>query len=554
MFSTLYGSKADEQHIVLLRLGPARAQSFTDINAAAASAAGQSNVWVHVGLADRAYTGGDRPTALEVSAIAGMWADIDIADPVHKKPGLPPTLDAALSVVQAMRLTPGLVLHSGHGLQVWWPFGEVWQFDGADEQRRARVLARAWAITLRERAKALGFTIDMVSDISRVLRVAGTINAKATPVPVTIIEQSGATITEDDALSVLLDGAWEQAERDIDQKKSSGDQISYGDLTLDPAADPPWEKLDVLREVEPRFDQSWRRHRTKRSETWSSSEWDQSLASYAAQAGWSRQEIANLLISHRRKHGDDLKLRQDYYRMTIDKATAGREEAEAIREAVAVSTQMAQVPPEDRPEVERTDVLATISRSLGVEITTVTRSRSDPPTFGIRTPHGDGDIGGIESIISNRRFRLKVAEITNRLAKKFKDENWESIAQALLQVAELEELGVETTTAGRAETLVSLYLGSSPPQAIEQMDERSRLVLPVSLMPFIGPDGRTRIFSAGFKRWLGEVQREDLSAVEIGTLLRSIGCKNETQNFNLPGRRTTRSVWVLPEIVENATA
>jgi hypothetical protein len=41
--------------------------------------------------------------------------------------------------------------------------------------------------------------------------------------------------------------------------------------------------------------------RVKRTESWSASEFDQSLATYAAQAGWSAQEIANLLIAQRRK-------------------------------------------------------------------------------------------------------------------------------------------------------------------------------------------------------------------------------------------------------------
>lgn len=555
MLARVFGVVPDGYHVVLFRLGPARSVSFTDIDGAADNAAGQPNVWVHVGLSRRPFNGGDRPEALEIDALSGMWADIDIADPVHKKPGLPPDHDAAMAIVRAMRLPPGLIINSGHGLQVWWPFSEVWTFEDAAERRRARILARAWAITIRERAKALGHTVDMVSDISRVLRVAGTTNVKASPVPVVILEQSADTVSEDDVLSVLLDGAWEQAERDIDQKKSSGDQINYGDLILDPSAEPPWEKMDLLREIEPRFDRSWRRVRNKNSESWSPSEWDQSLASYAAQAGWSRQEIANLLLAHRRKHGNDLKTdRQDYYAATINKATAGREEVEAIREAVATVSELTASAPEDRPQAERSDVLQRISKAIGVEITRVTRSRSEPPVFGIETPKGNGSLGGIESIISNRKFRLKVAELTNVIPRKFKDEQWDTMAQGILELAELEELGVESTLAGRAETLVSLYLGSSPPQILEKIEAKSRELLAVNLQPFIGDDGRIRLFATGFKTWMAEVHRESMTPQEVGTMLRSIGGEPETMNFRIPGRRTTRSVWALPEIVKDATA
>lgn len=543
MLARIFGEVPEGYHIVLFRLNPARAVSFETVLDAAGNAAGQHDVWVHVGLTRVPYDGGDRPGALEIDGLAGMWADIDIADAVHKKAGLPPNLNAALAVAQSMRLQPGLIVMSGHGVQVWWPFAEPWTFDSDEERRRARILARAWAITLRERAKALGFTIDMVSDISRVLRVAGTMNAKAQPVPVTILEQHAATITEDDVLSVLLDGTWEQAERDIDQKRASGDDVIYGDLVLDPKADPPWGKLDALLDASSEATIAWRRKRTKRTETWSPSEWDQSLAHYCAAALWSRQEIADTLIAARRKHGEELKLRQDYFRMTIDKAMAGREEQEAVREAVA---EMSQVRDGERPDAERSDLLRTISTAIRLEITRVTRSRSEPPVFGIETPHGGGELGNIEAIVSNRKFRLKAAEITSRIPRKLKDDEWETIAQGLLQVAELEDLGVETTLAGKAETLVSVYLGNHSRQVWSEMSEKAQAVLPIRQEPFVAEDGSTRIFLSGFRSWLAEHQHEQMTRTEIGTMLHALGATVDTMHFRIDGKRTTRSVWTLP--------
>lgn len=549
MLETIYHEIPDGLHLVLFRLGPARTISFTTIDAAAKDAAGQPNVWVHVGLTRKAFRGGDRPEALEIDAISGMWADIDIADPVHKKPGLPPDRDAAFAVVKAMGIAPGLVVHSGHGLQVWWPFAEPWVFESEAERRRARILARAWAITLRERARQLGYTVDMVSDISRVLRVVGTTNVKAEPVPVTILEQSARTVGEDDVIGVLLDGSWEQAELDIDQKRSSGDAIVYGDLVLDPQADPPWAKLEALRAASPEAEAAWRRRRSKRTEGWSASEWDQSLASYCAAAGWSRQEIADTLIAARRRHGDDLKLRQDYYRMTIDKAMAGREEQEAIREAVA---ELGKTRDDEPPEAERADLLTTISRGIRIDITKITRSRSEPPVFGLVTPHGSGSLGGVESIVSNRKFRLKVAEITNRIPRKMKDDEWEPIAQGLLQVAELEDLGVETTVAGRAETLLSLYLSHKKPLSLDEMSDASRTLLPIRLDPYVADDGCVRLFTSGFRAWIAEHQHDPMSNQQVGSLLAAIEAIPETEHFRVNGRRTTRSIWKVPHAVPEA--
>lgn len=547
LLSRLFGTKDDDLHVVLFRLNPARSVSYKQLGAAAADAAGQADVYMHVGLSRRPFKGGDRPQALEIDALGGLWADIDIAHPVHKRPGLPPDRGAAAAIVKAMGVDPGLVIHSGHGLQAHWPLNEVWTFDDAADRRRARILARAWALTLKERARALGYTVDMVSDISRVLRIPGTVNGKDSEdiKPVLIVEDRDEAYSVDDLEAVLLDGTWQQAERDIDGKSSTS-EISYGDLVLDPRAEPPWEKLVLLRDLEPRFDQAWKRHRTKRTENWSPSEWDQSLANYAAQAGWSRQEIANLLIYSRGKHGEELKLRQDYFRMTIDKAMSGQEEQEAIREAVAVASESKNGTSDDRSDAERTDLLSKLSAGIGIEITRFVRSRSEPPSFRIETPRGNGSLGGISAVISNRKFREKVAELTSVIPRPFKTEAWDAIAQRLLELAELEEMGVETTIAGRAETLISLYLGAASPQNLEKMEERGRSLLPISLSPYVGPDGRTRIFSTGFKVWLAEVHHEQATAQEIGTMLRAVGATPETVNFKANGRRTTRALWALP--------
>lgn len=548
LLSALFGTKPDDMHVVLFRLNPARSVSFKDIAPAAADAAGQADVYVHVGLSRRAFKGGDRPEAIEIDALGGFWADIDIAHAVHKKAGLPPDQDAALAVVAAMGLPPGLVIHSGHGLQAWWPLREVWEFEDAADRFRARVYARAWALTLKERARALGYTVDMVSDIARVMRVPGTTNEKDTDDirPVEILRETRSAIDLGDVDRVLLDGTYEQAQREISGKTSSGEEIVYGDLTLDPRAEPPWEKLDYLRDLEPRADVAWRRKHTRRTEGWSSSEWDQSLSTYAAQAGWSRQEIANLIIASRRRHNDDLKLRQDYFRMTIDKAMAGQEEAEAIRDAVATSEQLAQSPPEPRSDNERTELLARLSKAIGIEITRITRSPSDPPVFGIVTARGGGSLGGVEAIVSNRKFRLKVAELTNQIPRKFKEDFWDPLAQSLLGLADVEDLGVESTLAGRAETLVSLYLGNHTHLAVSEMSDKTRDLLPIRMDPFVGADGALRVYASGFKKWLAEYQHDPMTGNQVAELFLAIGATPETHHCKVDGRRTTRSLWKLP--------
>jgi hypothetical protein len=94
-----------------------------------------------------------------------------------------------------------------------------------------------------------------------------------------------------------------------------------GALVLRPDAKPPHEKLEILLANDDRFRDTWNRGRRDLHDQ-SASGYDMALATATAQAGWSEQEIANLLIAHRLKHGDDPKLRQDYYQRTIHKAMA----------------------------------------------------------------------------------------------------------------------------------------------------------------------------------------------------------------------------------------
>ena len=48
-----------------------------------------------------------------VIALPGLWADIDVLGPNHGATSLPPTIEEAWSIVQAIPLKPTVVVHSG---------------------------------------------------------------------------------------------------------------------------------------------------------------------------------------------------------------------------------------------------------------------------------------------------------------------------------------------------------------------------------------------------------------------------------------------------------
>ncbi|MEK6271616.1 MAG: hypothetical protein AABM42_03090 [Actinomycetota bacterium] len=83
---------------------------------------------------------------------------------------------------------------------------------------------------------------------------------------------------------------------------------------------PPETKLAALIDNSESFRGTWQRTRSEPS--WSDSEWDMSLASQAVAAGWTDQEVCDLLVAGRQKHGGKAKP-LDYYERTIGKARAG---------------------------------------------------------------------------------------------------------------------------------------------------------------------------------------------------------------------------------------
>ena len=128
----------------------------------------------------------------------------------------------------------------------------------------------------------------------------------------------------------------------------------------------------------------------------SASAYDLSMATIALGAGWSDQEVVNLLICWRRKHGHDLKLRENYYGVTLDKAKEPIEIAQAEEQ---LSEALAQ-PPEDQTEVLK-ETLETLFR---VDIIRIVKYAGDPPVYYMYTKQGDITLGEINSITSQTKF------------------------------------------------------------------------------------------------------------------------------------------------------
>lgn len=288
-----------------------RSTGFSDLSGVDRFIEGHRNQdwYTGVGLAAKPCRPQERVTSTEVIAIAGLWADVDYSHPVHQKPNLPPGEEAACRLIYEMPVAPTVLVHTGHGLQAWWWFPSPWAFADAEDRAVAAALSQAWQSLLRRNAQRRGWTIDSTYDLARLMRLPGTFNHKAEPLPVRVLRDDGPREPNEKFLGLVT----------LDVAPVPSELIGTSGLNLISDAAPPADKLEALKQNSDKFLSALERRRPDLADQ-SASGYDLNLAAQASAAGWTDQEIASLLIWTRATHGDKLKLREDYYQPTINKA------------------------------------------------------------------------------------------------------------------------------------------------------------------------------------------------------------------------------------------
>jgi putative DNA primase/helicase len=167
---------------------------------------GDKGIYARVTTLRTAVTADGRRGSDEDSlSLPGLWADMDVVGPGHKttKP-LPVTLDDCKKIVTEAGLPdPTLWVSSGGGFYPWWLFDEPWTLDSSGI-KWAQEISRVWQDAIAESAKELGFHYGPVPDLSRVLRIPGTVNRKVDGDPklCQVIEHEGTRFSPVDITSV----------------------------------------------------------------------------------------------------------------------------------------------------------------------------------------------------------------------------------------------------------------------------------------------------------------------------------------------------------------
>jgi hypothetical protein len=132
-----------------------------------------------VGLKNRDLGPSIAGDASSVVAFPGLGADIDIKGLGHKQEALPETQADAIALAYSIAgFPPSIIVFSGGGIQVYWLFKELWEFDTPEERKRAEALLKGFGNALIQQGALKGYKIDNVFDLARKFRLPGTYNIK----------------------------------------------------------------------------------------------------------------------------------------------------------------------------------------------------------------------------------------------------------------------------------------------------------------------------------------------------------------------------------------
>lgn len=118
-----------------------------------------------------------------VCSIPGVWFELDYlseAGTAHKKADLPTKQEAA-AFVKALPLRPSVAVYSGNGLHLYWLFPRPIATPDEGSRRAAARLVERWQTWLHDLGVQHGWNFDATHDLTRVLRLPGTLNHKTTP-------------------------------------------------------------------------------------------------------------------------------------------------------------------------------------------------------------------------------------------------------------------------------------------------------------------------------------------------------------------------------------
>lgn len=522
------------------------------------SATAGANLYYGVGLQREISKG--RGTADGVLAIPGLWADVDCAEAAGSKKAKKkyPPLEVATKVLAELPVQPSVIVESGGGLHVYWLFHELLPATAG-----AAVLVRGWqAVLARALERAGGYALDATHDLARVLRVPGSMN-HAHGRPVTVHGEFADPATWRRYEPADFEGFLIEEPAAAPHKSNgaitNGVVVVDGSLRLDPQANPPSEKLEALRENSPEFRRCWA-HTGK--DYPSTSEREAALARFAREALWSDQEIADLLIAHRRRWEPEKlgkMMRPDVIPRVLRLVGSDSNRDAAIRELNGLPTEpgrevVAPVPekPTQASKDDRAGRLASLSAVFGVQVAGWIQSGIEKPLYSLLLADGrDIPIGPPSAVLDGcKGIQAALYTHLGHTMEPVKAKAWIGVCRSLAAIREVHE-AIESTDAETVRHAITDYLRRKDYYGSSQKDLAAQ-----EGAPFIEGD-RIYLSLMSLRKSMSLHVSDRFTRPQLCEAMRRLGFEPNVVAHAIPGsdKRTSRLYWRGPiEQFESAIA
>ena len=503
----------------------------------------QSDLYIGVGLSPRDFGSSSRCKSEEIAGLFGLWADIDLSSDAHSNKALPATVEDALSLIPK-EMPPTLIVLSGNGIHLWWLFEEPFIFTSDEDRKRGAALASQWQTLIARRGATKGWAIDRLADLARVLRIPGTVNTKdkQNHKPVTIHSHTDRRYKLGD-ITQYLDSCG-IGEADAEKRAAVAALIPRCDdveFSINPEATVPAEFLEQHLISDMRFRNTWNKQRHDLADK-SQSGYDLALADFGVQVGMNRQQIADMIVHHRRFHGSPRSNSLNYYRRTISKAenkTAGHIITATCIQSSDCSTGSSIEAPAGAlvdEGMHKATLCDRISTALGVRIIRILKLTAKDPVYFVDLEQGRVEFSGVRNLITHRTFREIIAAKTNKLIPLFKGKVWEQLAQTILEACVDIDGTDELQLEGEARSYIEQYLSET--QFISSLDDAAG-----SLKRPVMRDERVLISAVDLQMFINKTTMQVLSVMRVASMLAALGAKSVRFRS---GTFREQSRWALP--------
>lgn len=540
----LFDAKPSDLHTLLWTLPDKHSTWFRSVADATKYAESMSDrdVYVGVGLSPEDFGPSRRCVSERIAGLVGLWLDIDLKSEAHPKAALPSTISEALSILPA-DLPPSLVVQTGNGLHIWWLFREPLIFASDADRQATAGLSASWQRQFRLIAASHGWALDPLPDLARVLRVPGTTNCKDPdhPKPVTILSQTDRRYSPSELEEVLA--AYGIPESEIPGEAPLLKPCAATGLVLDPHAIVPEERLSVLMQRDRRFQETWNRQRPDLKDQ-SQSGYDMAIAAFGFREDLPPQQIVDLIVHHRRMHGQSPRSRVEYFERTLARAArvsdgsghTGVQEPTAPCSASAASPERPPSPAPD-PATARALLCERLSATLGVRIMRIVKITGKEPSYHLQLESSRIEFKSTAKLVTQGTFRMAIAGAVDRLIPRFSPKTWEAMAQMILDALTIADGGEETELAGAANLFVSQYLSETG--FIDSIEGQPMQALRKPTVI----DGQIAICASDLQPYVNKTFSQNFPVNAIASMLAAL----DANNVRVRGRKfREQSRWLLP--------